>query len=390
MAADRLSAMRVHVRVLLAIAVLLAATLPSQAALAGTSSRDTDGDGLRDAWETHWGVTDPTLSDTNGDGLIDASEDPDGDGLSNLGEQRFGTNPALADSDGDGVSDSQEDSNGNGIADGLEQDRRPLPANLKPSLRAAPNDLPVGYSNGCHTFQGSAKIHPCVFGDPNGATTVAIFGDSHALQWVPGLTRAAKVHHWRLVSITKSGCPSVDVRFRSRAFPNDVVPCRQWRQRAIRWLGAHVPDLIIVANSRGYTTVDAQGRTIPRDPAWGAGLDRTLSALPSSAHLLVLGDTPHLDIDPPHCLSLHPNDISACETTRGHSLNHKHDAVESTAAAKNGASFVSLNALVCSYDPCPVLAGNIVMWRNTSHLTATWVTRLWPSLAALVTGALAP
>jgi len=357
--------------------------------MAGTSSRDTDGDGLRDSWETRWGLTDPSKADSNGNGLIDSMEDPDGDGLSNLGEQRFGTNPGLADSDGNGVRDSQEDTNGNGIPDGLEQDRRPVPANLKPSLRAAPNDTPVSYTNGCHTFQGSARIHPCVFGDPNGATTVAIFGDSHALQWLPGLTRAARANHWRLVSITKSGCPSVDVSFRSRAFPNDAVPCLQWRQNGITWLGTHVPDLIIVANSRGYTTVDAQGHTIPRDPAWGAGLARTLSALPAAAHLLVLGDTPHLTIDPPRCLAAHPHDISACETTRGNSENHRHDNVESTTAAAHGAAFVSLNGLVCSYDPCPVVAGNIVMWRNTSHLTATWVTRLWPSLATLVKGALA-
>jgi hypothetical protein len=382
--------MQVQVRTLLAAAFLLVTALPSHAAVAATATRDTDGDGLRDSWETNWGLTDPALRDTNGNGLIDSSEDPDGDGLGNLGEQRFGTNPGVADSNGDGIRDSLEDSNGNGIRDGLEQDRRPVPPNLKPTLAAAPNDTPVSYSNGCHTFQGSARIHPCVFGDPHGGKTVVIFGDSHALQWVPGLTRAAKVHHWRLVSITKSGCPSVDVRFRSRAFPNDAVPCREWRQRSIKWLGSHVPDLIIIANSRGYTTVDAQGHTIPRDPAWGAGLARTLSALPAAAHLLVLGDTPHLTIDPPRCLAAHPHDISACETTRGKSENHKHDNVESATASQNGASFVSLNALVCSYDPCPVLAGNVVMWRNTSHLTATWVTKLWPSLAAVVLGGLAP
>ena len=260
---------------------------------------------------------------------------------------------------------------------------------MRPSLSAAPNDTPVSYSNGCHTFQGSSAIHPCVFGDPSGSSTVAVFGDSHALQWVPGLTRAAKKRHWKLVAITKSGCPSVDVRFRSRAFPHDRGPCNTWRSRAIHWLNDNVPDLIIVANSRGYTIVDANDHVLPRDPAWGKGLARTLVALPSTAHLLVLGDTPHLKVNVPKCLSQHPSDISACETTRGDAENLKHDDVERTTADANGATFQSLNALVCSYDPCPVLAGNVVMWRNTTHLTATWVTELWPSLAALVTTAMA-
>jgi hypothetical protein len=104
----------------------------------------------------------------------------------------------------------------------------------------------------------------------------------------------------------------------------------------------------------------------------------------------VLGDTPHLSIDPPTCLAAHMNDISACETRRGLAENRQHDNMERTTAAANGASFVSLNALVCSYDPCPVLAGNVVMWRNASHLTATWVSGLWQSLAAVVIAAMAP
>lgn len=357
--------------------------------VAAAAGHDTDGDGLSNAWETHWGLTDPTLWDSNHNGIIDSAEDPDGDGLSNLGEQRFHTNPGSADTNGNGTSDYREDSNANGIADGLEQDHRSVPGNLRPSLAQAPGDTPVSYSNGCHTFQGSATIHPCVFGDPHGTTTVAVFGDSHALQWVPGLTAAAKRNHWRLVAITKSACPSVDVRFHSGAFPNDAGPCRTWRQRAITWLGRHVPELIILSNSRGYSLVDAQGHAVLRDPEWGRGLARTLSALPSAARLLVLGDTPHMKHNVPTCLKAHPSNISACETSRGASESRKHDATERTTAQAHGATFQSLDALVCSYDPCPVIEGNVVMWRNSTHLTATWAAQLWPSLATLVGNALA-
>lgn len=376
-------------RAAFSLALLLAAMLAAQAVPASAASNDSDGDGLRNNWETHKHVTSPGNRDTDGNGIRDGSEDPDHDGVSNLGEQRFNTNPGSADSDGDGTPDSREDSNDNGVPDGLEQDHRHVPANLKPSLKAAPNDTPPSYSNGCHTFQGSAKIHPCVFGDPNGSTTVALFGDSHALQWEPALDRAAKRNDWRLVVITKSACPSVDVRFRSRAFPNDGGPCKTWRERAIVWLRKHVPDVLIVSNSRGYTIVDANDHVVPRDPAWGQGLDRTLSALPSAAHILVIGDSPHMDAIVPSCLAAHMSNISACETSRGKSQNRKHDDVERTTAEANGASFRSLSDLICSYDPCPVLAGNVVMWRNDTHLTATWVVELWPSFAALVNEALA-
>ena len=68
----------------------------------GTSARhaDTDGDGLTDAWEHAYGL-DP-LSDAGNDG---ADGDSDGDCLSNLKEMECGTDPSVADTDGDGLND---------------------------------------------------------------------------------------------------------------------------------------------------------------------------------------------------------------------------------------------------------------------------------------------
>ncbi len=84
---------------------------------------DTDGDGLSDAWETqYFGAG--NLSQT-------ASGDPDNDGLTNIQEQTAGTNPTVPDTDNDGLSDGQEvltyltnptltDTDGDGLSDGNE------------------------------------------------------------------------------------------------------------------------------------------------------------------------------------------------------------------------------------------------------------------------------
>ena len=80
---------------------------------------DLDEDGLSDTWEPTVGL-DPTLADTDGDGLTDGEEvldegtdplepDTDGDGLSDGEEVReHGTDPLVADTDGGGVSDGAE------------------------------------------------------------------------------------------------------------------------------------------------------------------------------------------------------------------------------------------------------------------------------------------
>jgi hypothetical protein len=84
------------------------------------SNSDTDGDGLSDGDELNVYSTNPNLLDTDGDGLSDDDElnvystnpnlsDTDGDGLSDDDELNvYSTNPNLSDTDGDGLSDGFE------------------------------------------------------------------------------------------------------------------------------------------------------------------------------------------------------------------------------------------------------------------------------------------
>lgn len=71
---------------------------------------DSDGDGLGDAFEVlHLGtVLSPTASDTDLDGTPDAEEDSDGDGLTNTDEQLAQTIPLAGDSDKDALADGPE------------------------------------------------------------------------------------------------------------------------------------------------------------------------------------------------------------------------------------------------------------------------------------------
>ena len=122
-----------------------------------TTKADTDGDGLSDAYETSVSHTDALSMDTNRDGITDAVEiahgqdpghgqipaavraagfgglatlDSDNDGVSDLQEQKMGTNPLDADTDHDGLSDGVEaahgsnalsiDSDHDGLTDGFE------------------------------------------------------------------------------------------------------------------------------------------------------------------------------------------------------------------------------------------------------------------------------
>lgn len=83
---------------------------PEIAALYGIDPNevDSDEDGLDNYVEIYVTGTNPTLADTDGDGIGDALEDTDGDGICNADELLLGTDPAKADTDNDGISDLTE------------------------------------------------------------------------------------------------------------------------------------------------------------------------------------------------------------------------------------------------------------------------------------------
>ena len=354
-------------------------------------AEDADHDGLTNAFEAAWGVSDPRIADSNGNGLIDSAEDPDGDGLSNLGEQRYGTSPAQADTDGNGTSDWSEDANSDGIPDGQEQDDRNVPANLKPSLSNAPTDRAPSYDDGCHVRGNQQILRHCIYGNAASSHTVAIFGDSHAAQWLPAVIVAARKLGWKVLNLTRSACPSVDVTVWSVDQNGIGTWCNAYRRQAVRWLQLHPPDVVILSNLGGTTLYRKNGQPIAAarvESAWASGLGRTLDALPSSSRAIVLADTPYPGIEVPACLQANPISIAACERPRAQNVNAAHAAVEAKTAAKHGAAFADLGAQVCSYDPCPVLAGNVVMWSDHSHMTATFSRLLGPSMLGVIRSAI--
>ncbi len=373
---------RCTLSVLLACALLL---LPAGTFAQGQG--DTDGDGLWDRFESRWGATDPEKRDSDRDGIKDSLEDEDGDRLSNLGEQRFKTDPTDPDSDGDGVRDGAEDSNENGIPNAADQDTRPVPRPLDPLPRDAFYDQPESYSNGCHTTVDSAVIRPCTYGRKKSETRVALFGDSHALQWLPALDKAGRREGWAITTLTRSACPSVDVTFSGAAYDDYAAPCARWRESALEWLVENPHDVVIVSNAGRYPLTDEAGERVygeAKEPLWQSGLERVLQALPDETQAVVLADTPNLRRNPVSCLAQTDVMLSDCTTRRGQALFREHDEAERETAEANGAIFSSLTEHVCPYDPCPVVSESTLMWRNESHLTATFAQQLWPAMRDIV------
>ncbi len=374
------------------LAVCLAMVILTVAPVAALAADDSDGDGLRDDFEARWGVTSAQTADSDGDGLIDAAEDGDGDDLSALGEQRYATDPGNADSDGDGITDGEDDSDGDGVADALEQDHRQAPHGLHPDPADAYWDRPANYDDECHSDTNDAELHVCISGDPEGDRSVVLFGDSHALQWLPALTGPAEQHGWQVVTLTKAACPPARILSGRK---EDVAgrSCERWRDKAVEWIGANPPDVVIVAGAgRIYKLVDDRGERIPdadRTRRWQRGLAETLDQMPASTQTVVLADSPYIGVNPATCLEADRSDISACTSSRDSAIDADFDQAERETTEAAGATYADLTSVLCSYSPCPVVIGDVLVYRNRDHITATFAEELAPSLGTVVEAALA-
>ena len=346
---------------------------------------DRDKDGLYDGFEKRWGVTNPGRKDSDRDGVIDAAEANDKDGLGNLGEQRFGTDPGRKDTDRDGINDAKEDKDRDGRSNGREQDQRPLPANLKPPLGSAKKSFPpIRFK--CQTPNGRAKPVSCSFGSAGSPTRVVLTGDSHAMMWSSPIRRIAESNGWRLTVLTKTACsPVLGIHTPRQREIDGGVSCRAWRRNVIDRLRANPPELIVLTSSDSYTLARLNGAAVPRSkwPAtWRKGLKRTLAAYPSRSHVLVLGDVPHNVLNPRECLVRNSHDMSACTSPRYHSLTHRIEQAWREAAKAKGATFRTLSGKICSYKPCPVVQGSVLIWRNQTHLTNQFALQLTPAMRA--------
>jgi peptidoglycan/LPS O-acetylase OafA/YrhL len=129
-----------------------------------------------------------------------------------------------------------------------------VPANLLPAVRDAKGDMPVSTRDGCHLgLPGVASKVPCVYGDTTSATTVVLFGDSHAEHWFPALLRIATDRHWKLVNLSKDACPVPQVTVYSTFFKRAYDECVEWRKRAFQRIRDLRPELVVLA-SRGDGT----------------------------------------------------------------------------------------------------------------------------------------
>jgi peptidoglycan/LPS O-acetylase OafA/YrhL len=246
---------------------------------------------------------------------------------------------------------------------------------LRPNPVDAPTDKGVLFDDGCVLLHNDTDSPECAYGNPDSETTVVVFGDSHALQWFPPLLELAERRDWRLVGLVRAGCVVGAVAYER--------PCNVWRRKAMRRIVRRErPDLVVVSNSTGGRyEVFAGGERLDRrasQPLLIAGFAKTLRRLKrTGAEVAVIRDQQLAPFNPPECVSRHADDVSQCVF---YSRRKRSRAFDAFGAARARVRLIDPNGILCPRRRCPTVMGNVLVYRDTYHMSATFARTLAPWL----------
>lgn len=267
---------------------------------------------------------------------------------------------------------------------------RTVPADLQPPLGEARSAVPAISENGCRLGRAGVWKKPCVYGDTTSRRSVVLFGDSHAGMWFPALNLISKRQHWRLIDLTKSGCPGVEVNLNAW-FLNGALysACTQWRAKAMAHIAALHPALVIVTWARWLEAPEA--RPTPGIPTgyggpWEDGVAATFSFLRRAARRVIfISDVPTLPESAPVCLAQHLSDVQACTPSRSAATSFAAvKASELELARRNGIGSIDPTSWFCTETRCPVIVRNLLVYQDNSHMTREWSRFLTPVLRGAI------
>ena len=228
-------------------------------------------------------------------------------------------------------------------------------------------------------------LMPCDLGAEDGPRTVAVVGDSHATALLGMLDELGQQRDWRVVSYTRASCPFTDARrVLAEEPPKYYRVCRQNNIDVEQLLveAEEIDTVFVTAFSSAYEWDQAPGTDFA-DPATDGfrALWRRLTA--AGKQVVVVRDVPIVKdrIETPICLDRNGGAALACANSRAAALqpDAEADAVE---GAPRGVRLVDLTDRFCDEELCHAVVGDVIVYRDGSHLSHEYATLLAPYLGA--------
>jgi hypothetical protein len=242
----------------------------------------------------------------------------------------------------------------------------------------------------CYTEGRSAKAveaKVCEFGDPRAARTLVLFGDSHAMQWINTMRKAADEEGWHLVTLVKPGCAASDINPHDLDGPSDS--CKLWRAQAIEKIVDLAPFAVVMASYNGATVRGDMltPNLMPVDEVRTGTRSTLLQLRAAGLRVVVLRDSPLPPFNVPACISRSigraHSTVDPCEFDASKALNASaFEAERAAGAGLTNVDYLDMDDLICSGASCPAVQDGRIVYRDENHLAGSYAESLADELAA--------
>ena len=241
---------------------------------------------------------------------------------------------------------------------------------MRPTVLEAKQDLPETTQDGCISDFDNVDVISCSYGDQNASRTIALAGGSHAEHWITALDLLGKLHHFKVTTYLKMGCPLTTERVPLVMGDNRPYPkCRTWNDSVMKKIISDRPDYV-------FTTATRPWNIKPGDvmPGTYVGIWQTLSN--NNIPILAMRDTPWLvrsgqPFFPADCLADGGNAIS-CGIRRSDVLSKTNPTltwVNQFPLLKP----LDMSDAVCRKDVCRAVEGNVLLYHDSHHISKTYM-----------------
>jgi peptidoglycan/LPS O-acetylase OafA/YrhL len=242
--------------------------------------------------------------------------------------------------------------------------------------------------SGEQCIRSTGELPACDYGSRTADTVIAIVGDSKMDQWLPAIQIIADSHDWRVLTYLASGCALVRIRYLED--PDAAEACASYNERRYEALLANSEIDYVITSQRASRAFIPDETNEVRVAAMVEELKATWLELEEAGiDVIVVPDNPDPSTSRPDCVAGNPDKLSECAFPFDHAFAISAAPVQLRALeGLDNVQMASVQDWICSRDLCPVVIGNVLMYRQGSHLTATYVQTLASRLDAALLSAM--
>ena len=215
--------------------------------------------------------------------------------------------------------------------------------------------IPASYTIGCNQEGKGTEAKTCDFGDLTSSRELVIVGSSHATQWLPALDEIGKKNDFKVINMTKSGCPL-------GALETSDESCSEWNERAIDKIISMKPYAVITNSTK---TSPNKKEFIPK-----SSLESWEKLASNGVNVIGIRDNPRFSFDIPECVYQNRDSKTSnlCSMDREDALLKSDPALAYSKIIKS----IDMSDMFCTDNKCLSTFSEKLIYRDSNHMSVEY------------------